>query len=198
MTCSCNIAGLLSINYPGIISASLSGGTEVALALDGTVLLGQTLNTLSISAYPFKPGQDRFLGATCSSSANAEIKWIQRYDCSSDTTYLIPQSGGKASMSGSPLAGVYLDCDPDVVSKAFNASAQGGPSSPYILEYRRDGYNLRWTGDPIPIESASPVPYVINLGIVNLTAYLQSFSLTVSPPSPATVNYNFVVPGRVQ
>lgn len=197
MTCPCNLAGLLSINYSGIISASLSGGTEVSISLDGTVLLGQTLNTLSISAYPFRSGQDRFLGATCNSSAQAEIRWIQKYDCSTDTVYFIPQSGGKASVTGSRISGVYLECDPNIASKSFNASASSGPATPYVLEERRDGFNLRYTGNPIPIESASPAPYSINLGVVSLTAYLQSFSLTVSPPSPATVNYNFVVPGRV-
>lgn len=197
MGCPCNVAGMLATNYEGIISASLNGGTTVDIAADGTVLLGQTLNTLSITAWPFHSGQDRFLRATCAASASAEVRWLQKYDCATDTTYFIPMGGGKASITGGPIYGVTLDCDPDVVSKTFSASAQSGPMTPYITDIRRDGFNLRYTGHPISIESASPQSYVIQLGSVQITGYLQNFNLTISPPSPATVSYNFVVPGSV-
>ena len=197
MPCECNIVGLLSMNYSGIISASLNGGTTVSLASDGTVLLGQTLNTLTLSAYPFSSGQDVFLGATCQASASAAVQWIQRYDCNSNTTFFIPKSGGKASITNGPLVGVSLDCDPDIESRSFNANAQSGPTTPYLTAVRKDGFNLRYSGLPIPVESASPESYTINLGPVSVTAYLQSFSLSVTPPAPANVNYSFVVPGTI-
>jgi hypothetical protein len=197
MSCSCNLAGMLSTNYDGIVSASLSGSTEVIISSLGLVQLGQTLSTLSITAYPFNPGGDRFLGVSCPASASAEIRWIQKYDCQAGITYLIPQSGGKASITGGPISGVYLECDPGIVSKAINASAQGGPVTPYIMDERRDGFNLVYTGGPIAIQSGSPNPYNISLGYVSLVAYLQSFSLSIQPPSPATVSYNFTVVGSV-
>lgn len=197
MTCQCNIAGLLSMNYPGIISASLSGGTEVGIASDGTVLLGATLNTLSLTAYAFLPGGDRFLGVQCNASAQATIKWVQRYDCNTDTTYFIPQSGGKASIINGPINGVSLSCDPNISSLSFNASAQSGPATPYFTNTMKSGFNLVYTGVPIKIESGSTDPYDINLGPFSVTAYLQSFNLSVNPPSYATVSYNFVVPGTV-
>jgi len=197
MPCTCNIVGLLSMNYSGIISASLNGGTEVGVASDGTVLLGATLNTLSITAYAFAAGADKFLGATCPSSAQATLKWVQRYDCTTDTTYFIPQTGGKASITNGPITGVSLACDPNIESRSFSASAQSGPSTPYLTHIMKSGFNLVYTGIPIPIESGSQSPYTINLGPFTVTAYLQSFNLSVSPPSFATVSYNFVVPGTV-
>jgi hypothetical protein len=197
MVCPCNIVGLLSMNYSGIISASFNGNTEVGIATDGTVLLGQTMNTLTISAWPFAPGGDRFLGASCPASANASIRWLQKYDCVADTTHFIPQSAGRASITNGPITGVSLDCDPNVSSLSFSASAQGGPTTPYITSTRKDGFNLEYTGLPISIQSGVVQSYDINLGPFSVTAYLQSFSLNVTPPSPAVVNYSFVVPGTV-
>jgi hypothetical protein len=194
--CSCHIAGMLDINYSGIISASINGGTSIEVSDEGLVLLGTTLNTLSLTAYPFSPGGDWFLGARCPSSAQAQIEWIQKYDCYNDKMYFIPKSGSKASISGGPLNDVRLGCDPNITSYDFNASAQSGPVTPYLKNYRKDGFNLIYTGGPIPITSASPRPYTIHLGeFGTITAYLQSFSLTVQPPSPANVSYSFVFAG---
>ena len=192
-TCSCNIVGLLSTNYSGIISASVNGGTNVEVAEDGLVLIGPTVNTLSISAYPFLPGGDWFLGARCPSSAQASIEWIQKYDCEEKETHFIAKSGGKASISGGPIDGVDLQCDPNIITNSFDASASSGPTTSYLSVQRRDGFNLIFTGRPIPIQSASPRPYTINIGPVgSIRAYLQSFSLSITPPGPATVSYSFV------
>jgi hypothetical protein len=194
--CSCNIVGLLNINYSGIISASVNGGTTIEISEDGTVLLGATINNLSISAYPFEPGGDYYLGATCNSSAQVQLGWVQKYDCFNDVMHFIPKTGGKASITGSSLNGVTLTCDPNIESDSFDASSNSGPATPYITNVRKDGYNLVYTGLPISISSGSPEPYNINLGSYgNITAYLQSFSIQVSPPQPAVVQYSFVFAG---
>jgi hypothetical protein len=194
--CSCNIAGLLSVNYSGIISASINGGTTIEISEEGVVLIGPTINNLNISAYPFSPGGDWFLGATCPSSANAQIQWVTKYDCFNDETYFIPQSGGKASIVGGPINNVYLGCDPNIISIDFNASAQAGPTTPYTKDYRKDGFNLVYTGNPIAVNSGSPKPYLISLGeFGTLRCYLQSFNLSITPPSPSTVSYSFVFLG---
>ena len=191
--CSCNIAALLSINYSGIVSASINGGTTIEISNEGLVLLGPTINNLAISAYAYTPGEDRMLGATCPSSASAQLQWVQKYDCFSNKNYFIPKTGGKASIVGGPINNVYLHCDPNVVTEQFNASAQGGPATPYIVSERRDGYNLVYTGTPIPIQSGSPDSYTINLGSYGtVEAYLQSFNLNVNPPQHAVVSYSFV------
>lgn len=196
MSCECSIVGLLSINYSGIISASIGGSTTIEISESGLVLLGQTVNTLSISAYPFSPGGDWYLGTTCASSCEAQLQWVQKYDCANNEIHFIPKTGGKASITGGPINGVSLTCDPNIVTETFSASASSGPATPYITNERRDGYNLVYTGGPIPIQSGSPRSYSINLGTGGtITAYLQSFSLSVSPPAPATVNYSFVFAG---
>jgi hypothetical protein len=192
-TCSCNIVGLLSTSYSGIISASINGGTNVEVAEDGLVLLGPTVNTLSITAYPFLSGGDFYLGARCPSSAQAQIEWIQKYDCDEKITHFIAKAGGKASISGGPINGVSLQCDPGIITSSFDASASSGPASHYLSLQRRDGFNLIYTGRPIAVQSASPRPYNIIIGPGGtITAYLQSFSLSITPPSPATVSYSFV------
>ncbi|MCK5027964.1 MAG: hypothetical protein KAS07_06090 [Candidatus Pacebacteria bacterium] len=192
-TCECSLVGLLNISYSGIISASIGGGTTVEISDEGLVLLGATINNLSLSAYAFSPGGDWYLGVSCASQAQANLQWIQKYDCFTDTVHFIPKSGGKASITGGPINGVSLECDPNIVTETFSASAQSGPSTAYITTERRDGFNLKYTGTPIPIESGSPRPYTINLGPGgSITAYLQSFSLSVAPPAPATVQYSFV------
>jgi hypothetical protein len=183
----------MSVNYTGIVSASINGSTTVDIAESGLVLLGATINTLSITAYAFEPGGDWFLGATCPSSAQAQLNWVQKYDCIRDTMYFIPKTGGKASITGGPIDGVTLGCDPNIVSDNFSASASSGPTTPYITNERRDGFNLIYTGRPIPINSGSPDTYNILLGPGgSIDANLQSFSLNVNPPQPATVNYSFV------
>ena len=191
-TCSCNLVGMLSTSLPGVFAANIDGSTTVEVSDEGVVLLGATINTLSISAYAFTPGGDWFLGVSCASSAQAQIEWVQKYDCFNDKMYFIPKSGGKASIVGGPINGVTLECDPGIVSDSFSASAQSGPATPYITTERRDGFNLRYTGIPIPIESGSPRSYDINLGFINIKAYLQNFSISIAPPQPATVNYSFV------
>ena len=199
--CECHIVALLEMSYDGIISASINGSTTVEVSESGLVLLGATVNTLSISAYAYEPGNDRYLGATCPMQASASIPWVQKYDCIRDVVHFIPKSGSKASISGGTIQGgipgvVYLGCDPNVTTTQFSASAQSGPTTPYISNDRRDGFNLVYTGRPIPISSGSPRPYHLNIGPdMTITAYLQSFGLNINQPAPAIANYSFVFAG---
>lgn len=196
-SCECNIAALLDINYTGIISANIGGSTTVELSESGLVLLGATINTLSISAYAFSAGSDMYLGAACPLQAQASIPWVQKYDCMNDTVHFIPKTGSKASISGGSSSGsipgvVYLSCDPNISTEQFSASAQSGPATPYISNDRHDGYGLIFNGRPIAINSGSSQPYNIVLGGSTYRCYLQSFSLNINPPSPSIVNYSFV------
>jgi hypothetical protein len=91
---------------------------------------------------------------------------------------------------------ISLECSPGIVSKSVDANASGGPASPFFLSDREDGYNLKYAGNPIAIESGKPQMYTISLGFVGtIEAFLQSFSLTVSPPDVARVQYSFVFSG---
>jgi len=201
LACECNIAGLLTTSVRGIFSASIDGSTTVETADDGRVLLGRTISNLNISAYPFLPWEDRFLGASCPVSAQANIPWITREDCKTGRVFFIPKGGGKASMvnrvaSGVDLTKIDLTCNPGVGGKSFSANASNGPAQPYFFSAREDGYNLVYRGTPFQVESAKPQVYTINLGFVGaIEAYLQSFSLSINPPQSSVVQYSFVFSG---
>ena len=190
--CECNLAGLISTNYSGIVSANLNGSTTVELAEDGTVLIGQTTNTLSITAYPFSPGGDMFLGVRCPSQASVSLDWVSKYDCIDDIVYFIPAVGGKTTMSGDNINGVSLICDPNITNEFMDASASGGPTTPVIISSRKDGYGLRYSGVPISIDTINTTTYYLVIGSSSFNCYLQSFSINVRPPSPAQVSYSFV------
>jgi hypothetical protein len=204
VACECNIVGLLTASYQGIFSAAIDGSTAIEVSEDdGTVLLGQTVSTLSIGAYAYIPGEDRYLGATCPMQASAQVPWVTKYDCANDVVYFIPKAGGKASIvngggSGVDSSIISLECSPGIINTNLQADATSGPATPYIMAEREDGYNLVYTGNPIPIESAKPQLYEIELGFVGtIRGFLQNFSLSVSPPAPAKVQYSFVFSGVV-
>ncbi len=165
------------------------------------MLLGSTVSTLNIGAYAFLPGQDPFLGATCSFSAQATIPWITKFDCFTGQTYFIPKSGGKASLTNRVPSGIdtnviNITCNPGIINTSFSADATNGPAAPYLLADREDGYNMVYTGNPIPVNTGRPVIYTINLGTAGtISAFLQSFSLSVNPPDVAKVQYSFAFSG---
>ncbi len=204
MPCPCSIVGLLTNNIPGVFSASIDGSTTVEISEDsGVVLLGQTVSTLNIAAYAYVPGTDPFLGATCQFSAQASIPWITKYDCFTGNTYFIPKSGAKASVTNRVPSGINqniinLSCNPGIIGRSFNADASGGPAAPYFIADREDGFNLVYTGTPIPVNTGIPERYTINLGTAGtIQGFLQSFSLTVNPPDVAKVQYSFAFSGVV-
>lgn len=171
----------------------MNGSTTIEVSESGLVLLGSTVNNLTIGAYAFLPGQDKFLGAHCPASAQASIPWITKYDCYSNRTYFIPKSGAKASITNGPINNLALDCSPGILDTDFSADASGGPSTPFISSSREDGFNLVYTGNPIHVETGRPQMYTITLGFIGtIEAFLQSFSFSVNPPEPAKVQYSFV------
>ena len=202
MACTCNIVGLLTSSVPGVFSASIDGSTSVEISeTDGTVLLGQTVSTLNIGAYAFSPGSNPFLNATCAVNAEASIPWVTKFDCFTGDTFFIPKAGAKASITNRTGSGIDpflldLSCNPEVVSKSFQADASSNPAAPFLFSDREDGFNLVYRGQPIAIESAKPQKYSISLGFVGtIEGFLQSFSFSVSPPDVAKVQYSFVFSG---
>lgn len=190
---TCDLTGLFPIEYTGIISVSLSSSTEVNLTSTNVILTGPTTGTISMSAYPYLPGQDRILGVNCPSSARAECKWVQKYDCFNSKMHFFPAWGGSASVSGDRIKGVSLERE--VVSyKSMSADASSGPAAPYFYSNQTDGFNLVYTGRPISIESGRPQAYNILSDILpgGTEIYLSSFDISVDPPTRSTVNYNFI------
>ncbi|HEC64591.1 MAG TPA: hypothetical protein ENI23_04805 [bacterium] len=190
---TCDITGLFSIEYTGIISVNMSTSTEITLTATNVILTGPTTGTISMSAYPYTPGQDRLLGVSCPSSARAELKWIQKYDCFNNKMHFFPAWGGAASVSGDPISGVRLEREV-VTYQSMNADASSGPASPYFYSNQTDGFNLIYTGRPIAINSGRPQSYNIlsNVLPANTKLYLSSFDISIEPPLRSVVNYNFV------
>lgn len=204
MACECSIVGLLASSIPGVFSASIDGSTTVEISeTDGTVLLGQTVSTLNIGAYAFSPGQSPYLGATCGVQASAQIPWITKYDCFSGNVYFIPKIGAKASItnrinSGIPSSVIDLECNPGIVSTSLSANASNGPASRVTLADKEDGYNLIYSGAPIPVATGVPQLYEIQLGFVGtIRGFLQNFTFEVNPPDYARVQYSFAFSGVV-
>jgi len=190
---NCDLTGLFPIEYTGIISVSMSTSTEVTLTATNVVLTGPTTGTITMSAYPYIPGQDRLLGVSCPSSARAELKWVQKYDCFNDTMHFFPSWGGAASVSGDSITGVSLEREV-VTYQSMNADASSGPASPYFYSTQTDGFNLIYTGRPIAITSGRPQSYNILSSVLpaNTNLYLSSFDISIEPPTKSVVNYNFV------
>lgn len=190
---TCDITGLFSIEYTGIISVNMSSSTEVTLTATDVVLTGPTTGTISMTAYPYLPGQDRALGASCASSARAEMKWVQKYDCFNNTMHYFPAWGGTASVSGDPISGISLESEV-VTYQSMSADASSGPASPYFYSNQTDGFNLIYTGRPIAINSGRPQSYNILSNILppQTELYLSSFDITIDPPFRSVVNYNFI------
>jgi len=197
VSCPCDIVGLLKTSIPGLISASIDGNTTVEIADNGTVLLGSTTNRLSISAYAYTPGGNKFLGATCDVSAQVSVPWLIKEDCINNVVHFIPRAGATASITNRTESGILesiikLECSPGISNTSISASASSGPTGRVSRTTREDGFGLVYTGVPLPINTASKLTYDINLGFLgSIKGHLQSFSLDVVPPQPATVSYTF-------
>lgn len=195
-SCSCNITGLFDIDLTGIISVSMSSNTDINMTSSEVILVGPSTGTISMSAYPFARGASRLgtlLGATCPSTARAECKWVQKYSCEEGKMYFLPAFGGSASITGGGITTVVLE-SPEVTYRSLNVDASSGPASPYLEGVHTDGFNLIYTGLPIGITSGRPQSYsfLSNVLPADTDLYLSSFEISVTPPNPATVSYNFV------
>ncbi len=195
MTCGpCDITGLFPIGgLSGIISVSISSSTEVNLTSTEVILTGPTTGTVSMSAYPYLKGEDRLLGVGCKSSARAECKWVQKYDCFNSKMHFFPAWGGSASRSGDAINGVNLEAEV-VTLNSMNVDASSGPTAPYFRDTQINGFNLIYSGRPISVTSGRPQSYSFLADVLpeNTELYLSSFELSIDPPSRSVVNYNFI------
>jgi hypothetical protein len=195
--CTCNIAAAFQIEYDGIISASMTAGSDIKLTSDEIVLIGPTLGTINIVAYPYprmpSSNLERTLGVQCPTRVQASLTWQRRYDCDNDIYYFIPTRGGTASIEGEMPSTVSFEQGPFLSYEAFSASASSGPASYYLDTVHYDGFNLIYTGNPIQFESGRPDvnSFMFDRLPLGTELYLQSFSMDITPPHTATVSYSF-------
>ena len=200
VNCACNITNQLAIEYTGIVSASMSGTTEMVHLLSTCAdpnaektLKGPSTGTINITAYPFEMDADKFLGVVCESNAQVNIPYITKYDCMANITRYILQKGGQASREGDVIAGITIVEDNVCSYRALNADASGGPVTPYIDKTKTDGYGMVSTLRPLPFDTTIQQTY----RILGIDAHLQSFSVNVSFSRGAIAQYGFIysIPG---
>lgn len=177
----------------GVISVSINSSTESSL-IEESLVIGQTIGTLSISAYATKS-----IHLECPGRAGVQIPWVRKWDCDNNVSYFIPSGAGKSFVSGdvAGLASVYRTLG---YYNVVNASSSSGPASLYTDDTQEDGYGLSYRGDPIPVPDSVGFSYSFEgLGIGEQSDfYLQSLNLECNPGSIPTVSYSFVFIGQFE
>lgn len=184
--CGCNIAGMFpNLGGRGIISANLKSDTPIIITSDNQILIGPTVGQLSVTGY----GAGTY---GCPGRAGVSYEWMQRYDCMSDTVYMIPRGGDRSYTEGD-VGSITIK---DLVSyTGFSASAAGGPHSIYLFSSHSDGYSLSYTGSPINVAGRDTSAGVID-DLINGTAYLTNFTWEQQPPNLPIASYSFLVVGE--
>jgi len=199
--CKCRVVGNLdTYNLEGIVSVSITGQSDIFRTSTGRKFIGPSFNNLNIRAYPWRPGGDMFMGVSCPSKCSVGIQWERKLDCGSGEWVFLPVFWEAVQLDGEPIDGVEL-VEPVLETSDLDANAASGPSSPFILRVRTDGYGLVYTGLPIPFNTNDLEIFSFEFmdsgsgsNIVIERAYLQNFELNVAPPRPAEVSYTFVYP----
>lgn len=173
--CDCRIVGNLDIGIDGVFSINVSANTQVSKTMDGDVVIGPKEKTISISAYPFLPGESDKTG--CAVKISSQFKWTKVYSCDDDIYYYVYQKIGNISSLGEPPDIIEFD---ELVDQGvgYNASSQSGPYSYYMGDEVSSAFSMHYTGLPIEFNSANQDDMVMKLGNIADRAFLQSFTYT--------------------
>jgi hypothetical protein len=200
MVCECNIAGLFEVGFEGIISANITGSSEFVDIVSQCSqspnvfsdvrkrLKGPSTGNLSITAYAFPQGGDRYLGISCPSQAGVSLPIQSRFDCENNITRLIRTKTGEAFREGDTISGITL-LEEFCSFRTINASAASGPASQVVDTTRFLGSDLIWTGPPFAFDTQNADS--LDFNILGLDVKLTNFSISITLPSPATNQYTF-------
>lgn len=201
MACECQIAGLFDPGFDGIISAQITGSSEFIDIVSQCSqspnvfsdvrkkLKGPSTGQLNITAYAFLKGGDRYLGTSCPSEAGISFPIQQKFDCENNKTHLIrTKSGDAAFREGDLITGVTFIGE-FCSFRSINADASSGPTSRVKDTEKFLGTDLVWSGPPFQFDSRDAD--TLDFNILGLETKLTSFSVSVTVPSFATVNYQF-------
>ena len=189
--CECRIVGGLDTGINGIFNINVSANTQVSKSMDGTVVVGPKEKTISISAYPFAPGESDKTG--CAVKISSQFKWVKVYSCEHESYFYIYQREGNISSLGEPPDVIRFD---ELVDQGtgYSASAQSGPYTFYMGDDVSSAFSMNYTGRPIPFNSANADDMVMALGSIADKAFLQSFTYTGGlGANIPTVTYRFSV-----
>jgi hypothetical protein len=173
--CDCRIVGDLDIGIDGVFSINVSANTQVSKTMDGDIVIGPKEKIISISAYPFLPGESDKTG--CAVKISSQFKWTKVYSCDDDIYYYVYQKIGNISSLGEPPDIITFDALVDQ-GVGYNASASSGPYSYYMGDEVSSAFSMHYTGLPIEFNSANQDDMVMKLGNIADRAFLQSFTYT--------------------
>jgi hypothetical protein len=152
---------------------------------------GPGLLSVSVTAYAFGQGEDKWLSSRCKGSAQASQTNIQRYDATTDKWWLLPSKVHRAQIQG-----VIGSCSlKHVFFTGSIAESQIANGASITTEMGLEiGAELTYNGAPMEITIPDLEPYTISLGGDQLVGYISSFSVSVDFPNPATCSYTFELP----
>jgi hypothetical protein len=187
----CQLVGSLTINnnenWPAgcIISINSTSRTEIIKECGESILLGATIGTVSITGYAASA-----IHVGCPGKASVSLNYIRRYDCNTNTVYMIPAGKGQSFVEGDVDGLATLIKGTGRKFQSYSASSSSGPASVYMVSTHEDGYGLDYTGSPMAINTDTNFIFT-NFGLGSGPLYLQSFNLDCAPGELPVASYSF-------
>ena len=156
---------------------------------------GPATGSISITAYAFAQGQDKWLGSNCKGQAQASQANIVRYGTTSPggeaKHWIIPSKSHKAQIVGCIDSSYCYMRNIFYEGTTANSQVMNGVSITTQMSNML-GSELVYTGFPMPITIPNLNPFRITEIISpEVTAYISSININVDFPNPATINYVF-------
>lgn len=188
---TCGGVGLISINMTSNSSVRYNEDEECSLPGEHLDFIpGPATGSVSINAYAFGPGEDKWLETRCKGQAQANQSNILKYDLCTDKYYFIPSKTHSAQITGTigkvRLGKVFY------TGRVADSTLVNGISISTELGVQM-GAELEYEGHPLPIKVPDLEPYTIDFGDPR-TGFLNSININVDFPEPATVTYTFDFP----
>jgi hypothetical protein len=176
MACECRIVGDLDIGLNGVFSINVSTNAKVSKTTDGVIIKAPKERTITISAYPFLPGESKKTG--CPVKISSHFKWTKVYSCDDDVYYYMYQKIGNISSLGDPSPDSITFDNLIYQGIGYSASATSGPYSYYIGDEVSNAFSMEYTGRPIPFNSANQEDMIMRVGNIAEQAFLINFTYT--------------------
>lgn len=153
---------------------------------------GPGTGVVTLTAYAFEAGQDKWLGSKCKGQAQASQSNIIKYDGKTDQYYLIPTKVHRAQIAGDLGNAVTLE---KIFFKGRNidATTPNGATIATELEVWL-GAGFSYSGPPMAISVPDLEPYTIDIGDGTTRAFIASVNVNVDFPQPAVISYSFEFP----
>jgi len=171
--------------------------TEVSVGTGGVdsdvdtgYIPGPAKLNVTINAYAFSVGSDKWLGSRCKGTAQASQTNHTRYDSVTDKWYIIPSRNHTASIQGDPGSAVSLG---KIFFEGSTANSQILNNTSITTELGiQIGAELSYSGFPLSVTVPNMQAYRLTGIGESGVGFLTGVSLNVDyPQSPATISYSF-------